>query len=72
MSAKELVRQALDDVGLGDVLGILLQYAEDEAESLAYTRKAGDQGINRSDISAWKKMGNKVDRLSNEAAGLLE
>jgi hypothetical protein len=63
---------AFDDVGLADVLSILAEISENEAESLDYTRKAGDQGVSRGDVAAWKKMAKTLDKLSRTASGLME
>jgi hypothetical protein len=57
-------------VSLEELLDVMREYAEDQAEGLEEDLRAGDVGIRRSDITAWLKFGENLDAASELASEL--
>ena len=68
-SGEELVLAAWEAHGLRGILGFLHEDAKNMVEVLEANRNAG-MDVDRSDISAWKRMATSLEKLAEQAKDL--
>ncbi len=68
---EESLCRAVIQGGFEAVLDNLFEFAEDHAEWVESTRRAGDQGLSTRDIRGWKQIAEKIDALRVKVANEL-